>query len=187
MDPKTKELVDEIVRLSVKYGILTEYTAFLAREGTDLTASDANGVAANENLQRWAVRDRSGAHAMSQQANAAFQRKQASLNGRNFYNDRNMNGVESATVFQVGDLSFFRRGNRWLDARVASRTKAVEPDEVVEFGSDRFHEILTVLVDTNRQGVLSLGGEALFEMGGKVVSVKFPEAPEKTNPAKDGK
>lgn len=31
-DPRTKELVDEIVRLSIKWGILTEYTAFLATE-----------------------------------------------------------------------------------------------------------------------------------------------------------
>jgi Ca-activated chloride channel homolog len=36
-DPKIKELVDEIVRLSTEFGILTEYTAFLAREGTDLS------------------------------------------------------------------------------------------------------------------------------------------------------
>ena len=31
-----RELVEEIVRLSTEFGILTEYTAFLAREGTDL-------------------------------------------------------------------------------------------------------------------------------------------------------
>lgn len=31
-DPKTKELVDEVIRLSKEYGILTEYTAFLIRE-----------------------------------------------------------------------------------------------------------------------------------------------------------
>ncbi len=37
-DPKIKELVDEIVRLSTEFGILTEYTAFLAREGTDLAS-----------------------------------------------------------------------------------------------------------------------------------------------------
>src|SRR6185369_3288875 len=35
-NPKVKELVDEIVRLSKEFGILTEYTAFFAREGTDL-------------------------------------------------------------------------------------------------------------------------------------------------------
>ena len=38
--PATRELVDEIVRLSTEFGILTEYTAFLAREGTDLSQKD---------------------------------------------------------------------------------------------------------------------------------------------------
>ena len=32
--PVKGELVEEIVRLSTEFGILTEYTAFLAREGT---------------------------------------------------------------------------------------------------------------------------------------------------------
>ena len=31
-DPRLKELTDEIVRLSTEFGILTEYTAFLARK-----------------------------------------------------------------------------------------------------------------------------------------------------------
>ncbi|MCC6659717.1 MAG: VWA domain-containing protein [Phycisphaerales bacterium] len=36
-NPRTKELVDEVVRLSTKWGILTEYTAFLAVEPEQLT------------------------------------------------------------------------------------------------------------------------------------------------------
>ena len=45
-DPKIKELIDEIVRLSTEFGILTEYTAFLAREGTDLhDAAECTGGA----------------------------------------------------------------------------------------------------------------------------------------------
>ena len=35
LDPKYKELVDEIVRLSTEFGILTEYTAFLATDGVE--------------------------------------------------------------------------------------------------------------------------------------------------------
>ena len=35
-DPRMKELIEEVVRLSTEFGILTEYTAFLAREGTDI-------------------------------------------------------------------------------------------------------------------------------------------------------
>jgi Ca-activated chloride channel family protein len=173
VDPKTKELVDEIVRLSVKYGILTEYTAFLALEGTDLSDAELLNKDANGNIQKWAVQNRSGAHAASQEANFSGQRKQSALNGRNGYYDRNMNRVEITTVQQVADLSFFRRGNRWVDSRVVSRKKDVEPDEVVLFGSDRFEEILTKLVSLNRAGVLSLGGEAVFELDGKVIRVKF--------------
>ena len=37
IDAQHRELVDEIVRLSTEFGILTEYTAFLAREGSDLS------------------------------------------------------------------------------------------------------------------------------------------------------
>jgi Ca-activated chloride channel family protein len=187
MDPKTKELVDEIVRLSVKYGILTEYTSFLALEGTDLTASDKNAVSANGNINELARNKRSGGHAMSQQGNVAAQRGQTFLNGRNRFNDRNMNGVENAAVQQIDDLSFFRRGNRWLDARIASQNKTPKPDEVVEFGTDRFNEILAKLVASNRQGVLSLGGEALFEVDGKIVSVKFPESKQTEAQTREGK
>ena len=35
-DPRFKEIANEILRLSTEFGILTEYTSFLAREGTDL-------------------------------------------------------------------------------------------------------------------------------------------------------
>jgi Ca-activated chloride channel family protein len=40
-DPKLKELIDEIVMLSTKYGILTEYTAFLATEEGVLAAGQS--------------------------------------------------------------------------------------------------------------------------------------------------
>ncbi|MHC4931065.1 MAG: VIT domain-containing protein, partial [Planctomycetota bacterium] len=36
-DPRLRELVQEILRLSTEFGILSEYTAFLATEGTGLT------------------------------------------------------------------------------------------------------------------------------------------------------
>lgn len=40
-DPRLKELIDEIVMLSTKYGILTEYTAFLATEEGVLAAGQS--------------------------------------------------------------------------------------------------------------------------------------------------
>jgi len=35
-DPQIAELAETIITISTEFGIITEYTAFLAREGTDL-------------------------------------------------------------------------------------------------------------------------------------------------------
>ena len=43
-DPKTKELVEEITRLSREFGILTEYTAFLVREEQEVAGGRSLGV-----------------------------------------------------------------------------------------------------------------------------------------------
>ena len=39
-DPRFRELVDEVIQLSREFGVLTEYTAFFAREGSDFAAGD---------------------------------------------------------------------------------------------------------------------------------------------------
>ena len=45
-----KELVDEIVRLSTKFGIMTEYTSFLADETADHGRLDDNRLRAGREL-----------------------------------------------------------------------------------------------------------------------------------------
>ena len=50
---RNQELVDELVALSTKHGILTPYTAFLAEEGTDLldlAGNNARGLRESESL-----------------------------------------------------------------------------------------------------------------------------------------
>jgi Ca-activated chloride channel family protein len=49
---KDRELVDEIVRLSTKFGIMTEYTSFLADENSDHGRFDENRRRAFEGLSR---------------------------------------------------------------------------------------------------------------------------------------
>ncbi len=52
-DPRTKELVQEVVRLSVKWGILTEYTAFLALEpGTNQVYGFAGSIIDSRGVAR---------------------------------------------------------------------------------------------------------------------------------------
>ena len=65
-DPRLKELVDEIVRLSVEFGILTEYTAFIDKQGTDLTARNAVLQQATQNFVERAQSTRAGMGAVNQ-------------------------------------------------------------------------------------------------------------------------
>ena len=133
-DPKVKELVDEIVRLSTEFGILTEYTAFLAREGTDLADMSAVREEAGEILSRRAMRSRSGMGGVNQSLNMIRQKKQTVLNTRNEYYDAEMNRVSISTVQQVNDRAFYRRGNRWVDSRLVSRESEIKPTKVSKFG-----------------------------------------------------
>jgi Ca-activated chloride channel family protein len=84
-DPRFEELVGEIVRLSTEFGILTEYTAFLAEEGTDLSSRDQLITQAGRNLNERAVAVRSGKGAVGQSMNYMAQVGQEVLNHSNSF------------------------------------------------------------------------------------------------------
>jgi hypothetical protein len=164
--------VDEIVALSTEFGILTEYTAFLAREGTDLTRRDEVLAEATYNFNDRAILTRSGLGAVNQSYNNDFQRGQQVLNYRNKFFDANMNRVSIAQVQQINDMAFYRRGNRWVDSRVVERENEVKPSREVVFGSEEFRALVQRLADENRQGAVSLNGEVLLVVDGEPVLVK---------------
>jgi len=173
-DPKLKELSDEIVRLSREFGILTEYTAFLAREGTDLSRREDVLNEARANFVGRAVSGRYGISSVNQDINRRSQRRQQELNFRNYYRDANMNRVEVATVQQVSDRAFFRRGRRWVDSRIVEQEATVKPSRVVEFGSADFRKLALRLADEGRQGCIALEGEILLVVDGAPVLVRGP-------------
>ena len=171
-DPKLKELVDEIVRLSTEFGILTEYTAFLAREGTNLAAREEVFDMANANFEARAMRTRSGMASVNQDFNNAKLMWQSQANVNNYFYDQKMNRVAVANVQQVNDRAFYRRGNRWVDSRVVTREDTVKPSKVIAFGSKEFSKLAERLARENRQGCIALRGEILMEVDGETVLVK---------------
>jgi Ca-activated chloride channel family protein len=170
-DPKVKELVDEIVRISTEFGILTEYTAFLAREGTDLTNIDGVRKEAAAVLGRRAMRTRAGMGAVNQSLNMVAQKDQAALNMTNRFYDANMNRVSIATVQQINDQAYYRRGDRWVDSRLVKNESEVKPSKVIEFGSEEFVELAQELAKENRQGSIALRGDVLLVVNGQPVLV----------------
>lgn len=167
-NPRLGELRDEILRLSARYGVLGEYTAFLATEGSKLDDWNSLSMVCQSNLRGRALDTRSGVGAVNQGQNIWSQKGQTFENRRNFYLDENLNRVELNATLQVCDRAFFLRGNRWVDGKsVISRR--LQPDEVVAFGSARYLELTRRLAREGRGGVVSMKGEILLEVDGKNV------------------
>jgi Ca-activated chloride channel family protein len=174
-DPKVKELTEEIVRLSTQFGILTEYTAFLAREGTDLHDPVRVTREAATNFDRRAMQVRSGVGGVNQGLNLQRQKGEAVLNYENSYLNERMEQVRINTVQQTHDLAFYNRANRWIDSRLASTRTEVKPDRTVEFGTEAFWELVGRLAREGRQGSLAFSADVLLSIDGQTVLVRMPQ------------
>jgi Ca-activated chloride channel family protein len=172
-DPKLKELVDEIVRLSTEYGILTEYTAFLATDGTDFSNLESLNTRARESLVNNAQSVRSGMGGVSQASNNTAQKSQSNINRSNSFLTQNMERVEITSVQQITDRTFFKRNNRWVDAN-ALKNETAKPDRIIEFGTPEFNKLVDRLLRDGREGILALSGELLMVIDGKTVLIKTP-------------
>jgi Ca-activated chloride channel family protein len=168
--PGLRELRDEILRLSTRFGVLTEYTAFLATEGSRLDDWPALAAACEHVLRGRAVAVRSGAGAVSQGSNLWAMKEQACANPRNAFYDAAMHVVETAAVQQVCDRTFLRRGNRWIDSN-AVLAQQLAPDRRVVVGSADYFALVDRLAAEQSSGVLSLSGEILLRLDGGNVLV----------------
>ena len=174
-DPRLKELTGEVVRLSTEFGILTEYTAFLATEGTDLARRDEVLANALLNCRSRAVETRSGLASLNQSFNTQFQMNQTCLNRRNDWIAADMQVVQESRVQQVNDLAFFRKGSAWVDSRVYTVDGKPEPKRVAAFGSQEYSRIMEQLAASHRQGCASLRGDVMVLVEGELVLLEGPK------------
>ncbi|MBX3462734.1 MAG: VWA domain-containing protein [Planctomycetes bacterium] len=169
-DPRLRELRDEILRLSARFGVLGEYTAFLATEGSRLDDWQSLTMACQGSLSTRAFATRSGIAAVNQGSNLWAQKGQNVANPRNLYLDAEMKAVETNAVQQVCDRAFLRRGNTWIDGNSVARQR-LDVDQRIELGSPGFFALVRRLEAESRSGVLSLRGDILLEVDGKNVLV----------------
>ena len=179
-DPKIKELVDEIVKLSTEFGILTEYTAFLAKEGTELHDHGVVLETAAGNLQKRAVSARTGMDSVNQSFNISSMKSESSATGgygggySNEYLDGNMQRVRISNVQQINDRAYYNKANRWVDSRLVEKEKDIKPDKTIEFGSKEYFELAEKLAKQNRQGSIALNGDVLMQFEGQTILIKMP-------------
>ncbi len=189
-----KELVDEVVRLSLAHGIMTEYTAFLAAEETSLAAAsapdtEAGGVYfgyARETVRRQNA-NRSGAAGVSQTVNrrdaaaesmqadaAAYGGKVESFNLKsNSWYDADMR-LQRAETVQRGPLgTLYRKTDRWVEAALGEAAEH-DPEETVEFGTEPYWALVEDLTAQGRQWMLANRGEVYLVNQGRRVLVRNP-------------
>lgn len=135
---RNSELVAELVALATRHGILTPYTSFMADDRTDIHASAANAARAGGRLHALADTEGYGgvaqramkrslqaannAPAASASAQVAGEAAGAMSSGSAAKKDvakaRDELADANRTMRQIGDRTFFRRNNQWIDSQV---------------------------------------------------------------------
>ena len=173
-DPRVKELVNEIVRLSTEHGILSEYTAFLALEGEVFRPEERRAALAAGNFDQRALKTRSGKLSVNQDLNLWNQKQRGTLNPSNEYVNGELEVERVANVAQFSDMAFFKRGNEWVDASLtlAEKGGAALPIREITVDSAEFKGVVDKLVAKQRQSCLALGGSLELVVDGTRYRVK---------------
>ncbi len=171
------EIIDEIVRLSTRFGVLTEYTSFLAEE--TCTCSDvagANRKRAKLNFEALAPKAMGGEGLA--QAKGQAERRNASRHAQQVgtwhatEDGRDVKRVALSGVRMLGNRTFYWRGPGfgWVDA-VTDITR--KPDAVVTRWSDAFFALLAKTTPEENER-LAVPGPLLLEVQGRILRIVDP-------------
>lgn len=163
-DPRFMPVVVDMVGLSIEFGIITEYTSYLAQHDTDL-ANYADLLFQTLFDLHERASTRSGRGAVNQSINVNALRNQVTLNPYHRYLDRNMHPRQSLNVQHVHDLIFYFHQDTWIDSRLVSPGYHLPNDAPVReyiFGDDTYEILAERLSQAGRQGAMGLGGTILI-------------------------
>lgn len=198
----SQELVDEIVRLSLEHGIMTEYTAFLAHEELGIEVArerDAEGLSYAYAVTRDGMTtmnsQRSGAAGVAQSANrknadaivvqgqvdsdqdgpyAGGRVQAATAPQTNSYFDPSMGRVQIQTVQRGVGSTMYKKQGRWVDAQLGEQA-GDEPEVTIAFGDEAYWDLVDDLATQGRQWILANRGEVYFMNHSKRVLVQNPQ------------
>ncbi|MBN1657953.1 MAG: VWA domain-containing protein [Anaerolineae bacterium] len=169
-----RELVDEIVDLSVRYGIVTPYTSFLVEE-TDraLTAggrqelADAQATAAPAPAYGEEAVDRSAGEKALTEAEAPMAAPTMGAGG-----STGSEGLAAAPLRYVDDKTFVLHQGVWTDTTFDADAMEAVP---IGFGSDDYFDLLAARPQWGRY--LALGHHVIVVLEGTAYEVREGDAP----------
>ena len=168
LNGESKELIAEIVRLSTKFGIITEYTDFLA------TAGGGSGPGAGKKAKdivlgrlRQARAQQSGRWAFNQAVNEQkLQNRVVVTDAANLYRDRRGEMVASGNIRQIGRQVFYLRDGQWVEADAVGKGKARR----VKLFSKEYFDLLRTHKDFAR--AQRLGWNVEMKVGAERIAVE---------------
>ncbi len=163
-----KELVDEIIRLGSEYGILTEYTAFLAEEEGEVSPEEAAKRAMEATAAGAGVRV--GGYAISQRDNAQAMQMQVNMAAQNAFMDAEGNWQQIANIRNIGQRALIKQGEQWMDSRLRVATgEQQKPELQVKAYTEAYFQLSRSFPRLNN--LLATSDKLLLLVNGHVVQV----------------
>jgi len=163
---ESQELVQQIVNLSIRYGIITPYTSFLVEEPTRALSEEGRAAVAQDAYQALATAGpapQSGAAAIEQSITQSEMEKAAQPGAPT--------GEYAGQVRTVGERAFVLREGVWTDTTFdPTRMTPI----VLEFGSDVFAEFLAQHPEAGRY--FALGTHVIVVIDGTAYEMVSPSA-----------
>lgn len=163
---QNKELIDELVRLSKKHGIITPYTAFLADDQPGPVAErPAVRLRAAEALDQ--LREVGGKSGFAQRDAKKALRNAAQAPTAGAATFRKADSDEEVvvdTVQNVGRKTFFKRGDRWIDSSVTEEQEK-NVQKIERFSKEYFDLVSKHGKDAAKY--LAIEGKVLLVLGGQ--------------------
>jgi Ca-activated chloride channel family protein len=135
---KNRELIDELVALSQKYGILTPYTSFLTEDRVNLTATAANRMfAADSVTQMVTVTGQSGVEQRELKARLQAATTVQAAPAPPVFRAGAASAPAEPRMQQIGQKVFFKKHQVWQDSSVTAE-QAAHAIHVVQFSQQYF-------------------------------------------------
>jgi Ca-activated chloride channel family protein len=163
-----KELVDEVIRLSKQFGIITEYTSFLVEEPGMMFSEgfddEADGRFREEAAPKMAMDTGGSAVNQSMNAQIGINSKTANVNAQGYY-DGDGNMVTVNQVRQVQDRVFFQQGSNWIENTYTDKMDVIK---IKAFSEAQFQLLEK---DPALGKYMSVGSEVLIMVNGNAVQI----------------
>ena len=157
---KNEELVEEIVHLSKRYGIITEYTSFLIDADFRLADRELH-LRAGKAME--ALQMETGSGAVYQSKN--LKKAQAGSIAPERYLDSSGKEKKITEIIQMGNKTFFKKNDLWMDSQYDDKLETIK----IKRFSPAYFELAKRFPEFEKY--LSLGEKVSFVFKNKIIEI----------------